>query len=156
MSSCENKGPLRYFWSRFHFLLSQNKSCNEGITKFEEAAKLRRADIIKTAMGEEWQEDRCWWMSWAAWETLIVAGKRLSGFPFYVSFMSSVKYCMSITFNVFCVGICFYSLNFSLWIPYLFIGGRGIYVWKYLKRAKLYSIYTQKVWGCAFVSFMSS
>nr|CBN81233.1 Baculoviral IAP repeat-containing protein 5.2-A [Dicentrarchus labrax] len=30
-----------------------NKSCNEAITKFEEAAKLRRADIIKTAMGEE-------------------------------------------------------------------------------------------------------
>lgn len=32
---------------------SQNKSCNEAITKFEEASKLRRADIIKTAMGEE-------------------------------------------------------------------------------------------------------
>uniref|UniRef100_A0A3Q4N634 Baculoviral IAP repeat containing 5a n=1 Tax=Neolamprologus brichardi TaxID=32507 RepID=A0A3Q4N634_NEOBR len=30
-----------------------NKSCNEAVTKFEEAAKLRRADIIKTAMGEE-------------------------------------------------------------------------------------------------------
>merc|ERR1712035_7226 len=30
-----------------------NKSCNEAITKFVEAAKLRRADIIKTAMGEE-------------------------------------------------------------------------------------------------------
>ncbi|XP_034716881.1 baculoviral IAP repeat-containing protein 5a [Etheostoma cragini] len=30
-----------------------NKSCNESISKFEEAAKLRRADIIKTAMGEE-------------------------------------------------------------------------------------------------------
>ncbi|XP_041819069.1 baculoviral IAP repeat-containing protein 5a [Chelmon rostratus] len=30
-----------------------NKSCKEAITKFEEAAKLRRADIIKTAMGEE-------------------------------------------------------------------------------------------------------
>ncbi|XP_071402566.1 baculoviral IAP repeat-containing protein 5a [Centroberyx affinis] len=30
-----------------------NKSCNEAITKFEEAAKLRRAEIIKTAMDEE-------------------------------------------------------------------------------------------------------
>uniref|UniRef100_G3P5A3 Baculoviral IAP repeat containing 5a n=1 Tax=Gasterosteus aculeatus aculeatus TaxID=481459 RepID=G3P5A3_GASAC len=30
-----------------------NKSCNETITKFEEAAKLRRAEIIKTAVGEE-------------------------------------------------------------------------------------------------------
>ncbi|XP_029934263.1 baculoviral IAP repeat-containing protein 5a [Myripristis murdjan] len=30
-----------------------NKSCNETITKFEEAAKLRRAEIIKTAMDEE-------------------------------------------------------------------------------------------------------
>lgn len=37
----------------FIFFHSQNKSCNEAITKFEEAAKLRRADIIKTAMGEE-------------------------------------------------------------------------------------------------------
>jgi len=31
----------------------QNKTGNEAISKFEEAAKLRRADIIKTAMGEE-------------------------------------------------------------------------------------------------------
>ncbi|XP_068610821.1 baculoviral IAP repeat-containing protein 5a [Brachionichthys hirsutus] len=30
-----------------------NKSCNEAIAKFEEASKLRRADIIKTAAGEE-------------------------------------------------------------------------------------------------------
>ncbi|KAM6951823.1 baculoviral IAP repeat-containing protein 5a [Aplochiton taeniatus] len=30
-----------------------NKRCNESITKFEEAAKLRRGEIIKTAMGEE-------------------------------------------------------------------------------------------------------
>ncbi|XP_072229961.1 baculoviral IAP repeat-containing protein 5a [Leuresthes tenuis] len=30
-----------------------NKTGNEAISKFEEAAKLRRADIIKTAMGEE-------------------------------------------------------------------------------------------------------
>ncbi|XP_037320460.1 baculoviral IAP repeat-containing protein 5a [Pungitius pungitius] len=30
-----------------------NKSCNEAITKFQDAAKLRRAEIIKTAMGEE-------------------------------------------------------------------------------------------------------
>lgn len=32
---------------------SQNKSCNEAVTKFEEAAKLRKAAIIRTAMGEE-------------------------------------------------------------------------------------------------------
>lgn len=63
--SCENKGPWHHFWFRFHSLHSQNKSCNEAITKFEEAAKLRRADIIKTAMGEEWQENRCWWIRWA-------------------------------------------------------------------------------------------
>ncbi|KAM6898473.1 baculoviral IAP repeat-containing protein 5a [Lycodopsis pacificus] len=30
-----------------------HKSCNEVITKFEEAAKWRRADLIKTATGEE-------------------------------------------------------------------------------------------------------
>lgn len=59
------QGTLTYFWFIFHFLHSQNKSCNEAITKFEEAAKLRRADIIKTAMGEEWQENRCWWIRWA-------------------------------------------------------------------------------------------
>lgn len=34
---------------------SQNKSCNEAVTKFEEAAKLRKAAIIRTAMGEEWR-----------------------------------------------------------------------------------------------------
>lgn len=41
------------FWtdSDFH---SQNKRGNEATAKFEEAAKLRRAEIIKTAMGEEW------------------------------------------------------------------------------------------------------
>lgn len=63
--SYENKGPWHYFWFIFHFLHSQNKSCNEAITKFEEAANLRRADIIKTALGEEWQENRCWWIRWA-------------------------------------------------------------------------------------------
>lgn len=30
-----------------------NKNCNEAITKFEEAAKLRRGEITKTAMEEE-------------------------------------------------------------------------------------------------------
>ncbi|XP_068439830.1 baculoviral IAP repeat-containing protein 5a [Clinocottus analis] len=29
------------------------KCCNEPVTKFEEAAKLRKADIIKTVMGED-------------------------------------------------------------------------------------------------------
>ncbi|KAM9425317.1 baculoviral IAP repeat-containing protein 5a [Pholidichthys leucotaenia] len=29
------------------------KSCNEAVTKFEQAAKVKRADIVKTAMGEE-------------------------------------------------------------------------------------------------------
>ncbi|XP_026172172.1 baculoviral IAP repeat-containing protein 5a [Mastacembelus armatus] len=36
---------------RNKFIIS--KSCKEAGTKFEEAAKLRRVDIIKTAMGEE-------------------------------------------------------------------------------------------------------
>lgn len=43
-------GPIQNFVS-FH---SQNKTGNEAIAKFEEAASLRRAAIIKTAMGEEW------------------------------------------------------------------------------------------------------
>ncbi|XP_076008166.1 baculoviral IAP repeat-containing protein 5a [Genypterus blacodes] len=30
-----------------------NKFCNEAIGKFEEASKLRRGDIVKSAMGEE-------------------------------------------------------------------------------------------------------
>ncbi|CAN9508618.1 unnamed protein product [Ophioblennius macclurei] len=30
-----------------------NKTCNEAMTKMEEAAKERRANIVKTAMGEE-------------------------------------------------------------------------------------------------------
>lgn len=49
---------------RFHFLCLQNKSCNEAITKFEEAAKLIRADIIKTAMGKEWGENKGWGIRW--------------------------------------------------------------------------------------------
>lgn len=60
--SCENKRPLYHLWFTFHFLHSQKKSCNEAITKFEEAAKLRRADITKTAMGEEWQKNRRPWI----------------------------------------------------------------------------------------------
>lgn len=43
---------------RFNFLCLQNKSCNEAITKFDVAAKLTRADIIKTAMSKEWVENK--------------------------------------------------------------------------------------------------
>lgn len=67
---------------------SQNKSCNEAVTKFEEAAKLRKAAIIRTAMGEEWE----------SWQMF------LSDQP---SFLSA----LSVFFHV----VCFYSLNQFLW-----------------------------------------
>lgn len=41
----------------FNAFQSQTKSCNEAVTKFEEAAKLRKAAIIRTAMGEEWRRE---------------------------------------------------------------------------------------------------
>lgn len=57
---------------RFYFCCFQNKSHKEAISKFEEAGKLRRAEISKTVLGEEWR----WWIRWEC-QRLNVAQKQM-------------------------------------------------------------------------------
>lgn len=93
---------------RFNFLCLQNKSSNEAITKLEEAAKLRRADINKTAMGKEWRENKRWWIRRGVSETKCSLERRQKDFHkcwdtvqlLFVFFMWSLL-------NLFEVNLCF-------------------------------------------------